>query len=189
MTRGPQRSETRSEAVFRHTRQMLHERRISMGTFGQSVVEQYHARTQPDARVVEFKAAGDPFDVAKANAKKLERYMDGDVNARLPADLEEAWVFALMEPYRSTCLHDLAARYGMLDARLPEGTPVGDVQNLGRLTRELGATLDAMAPILEDGRIGPEDRALVPDALLHVDAILAQATAMRARLVAAGGGG
>lgn len=185
MKRDFQRGETRSEVIFRHTRRQLHDLRLSMATFGQRVVEKYHELVPWEVRCVEFRTVGDAHAAMTINAQKLHRYMELEVNARMPVDLEEAWVEALAEPYHTECVRDLARRYGLLDVPLPAPVSRGDVQSVVKLTKEFAEALAAVAPILEDGRITPNERALVPGALLHIDALIGAAHGIRARLEAA----
>ncbi|MDI3259489.1 MAG: hypothetical protein QJR02_07310 [Sinobacteraceae bacterium] len=177
-------SETRSEVIFRHTRRMLHERRISMPTFSQSVVERYVRSVAEAARCVQFQLVGDPFRAATANAQKLARYMDPCIDARLPVDLEEAWVFSLVEPYRTECVRELAARYGLLDVPLPCCT-ADDLQSVGRLSREFGRAIQSMAPLIDDGRIDADDAPHLDAALTHIRGLLAAAEGLAARVEAA----
>lgn len=158
MKSGSHSRETRSETLFRHARAMLHETRTSMEAFAQRVVEAYHSTVPPDAREVDFKAAGDLFRCAATNAQKLKRYMDADVNARIPVDLEESWVAGLTEPYRSRCREDLLGRHGALVVDDPGAAVIDDPKAIATLLDEAGRSVQAVAPMVADGRIGPEDR-------------------------------
>lgn len=169
--------ETRSEVIFRFTQAMLRERRISLETFVQDLIDQYHLRVPASARIVEFKTDGDVFRRAGTNAQKLRRYIDGQVN--LPADLEEAWVEALPHPYRTDCKRELARRYGFLDVPLPDVSGISDVASLGRLTSEYAKLLQDMAPIVENG--GHTAQQLV-QARAEVDQLIASAEGLAALL-------
>ena len=166
---------TRSEVLFGYTRSMQRDTRTSIEAFAQTVVEIYHARTPAAVREVEFKTIGDIFHCATINAQKLRRYMDVDINARLPVDLEEAWVLALAEPYRDDCLRDLAARYGLLATPIPTGTPGSELDSLARLTREMGEAMQAIAPMLQDGRITEADRNYFSSARHELEDVMAAA--------------
>ncbi len=175
--------ETRTETLFRHTREMMRGTGCSMQTFATRVMEHYHAAVPEPARVVDFKTSGDLFRAAQTNAQRLARYMDPAVNVRLPVDLEESWVAALGEPHGSACRRDLAHRYGLLDVPQP-GNAVSDMQSVSRLTKELGEALEAISPALDNGRFGPEDASVLPNAIAELDDVLAAAQGLRARLVA-----
>ncbi len=80
----------------------------------------------------------------KANRQTIDRYIKGDVKA-FPADLEEAWVKALPEPFYGEALRVLAATAFWPRAarrpRVPLAT-VGDVLEL------VGEVAQRMAPII-----------------------------------------
>lgn len=166
MTRVPQFLPPRQCVVYAYTRRMLDETATNANTFAMSVAELYLQRTAPDVRTVPFRLGeGDELIKAmKANGQTLRRYMDGTVKV-LPADLEDAWVLALPDPYRSDCERDLASRrdrYSMPHFQSPEGD---QVVGLGELLNEFGRLCEALAPALADGRICEKD-------LPHAQAIL-----------------
>lgn len=174
--------ETRSETIFRHTNEMLHVTRTSMASFAQQVVENYHDEVPSEARCVEFKMDGDMFRVATTNAQKLHRYMEQEVSARLPVDLEESWVRALCEPYRTECRRELAKRYGLLDVSLPSPLFYSDIETVSRLTKEVGEALVAIAPALADADIDFADAQHLPAALKEIEDVISAALSLKARL-------
>lgn len=186
--------ETRSQVIERHLRALLRETRTSWPTLASRVVEHYHARTPLHARAVRFHVGGDAYDDMRANAQLLRRWFDEDTNARLPADLEEAVVLALDEPYRARCLEDLAARYGLL--AVPAALEAGaaefcDHRRLAGFMREAGEAAAAVARMLDDGRIGPEDQPLVEATVNQLRRALARGFGLIARITSAtrkGGG-
>lgn len=166
MTRGPHYLPPRQSVVYGYTRRMLDETATNANTFAMAVAELYLQRTAPDVRTVPLRLGGgdDLIKAMKANGQTLRRYMDGTVKV-LPADLEDAWVLALPEPYRSDCERDLASRRGRYSTPhfdAPEGrAPVG----MGELFTEFGQLCEALAPALADGVICEKD-------LPHAHAIL-----------------
>lgn len=160
----------RQTVLFAYTRRMLDETATNANTFAMAVAEKHLLRTAADVRTVPFKLGeGDALLAAmKANGQTLRRYMDGSVKV-LPADLEDAWVLALPEPYRSDCERDLAQRRGRCSIALPEPGEAGEVASLGRLAAEFGQLLEALAPALADGRLCQAD-------LPHARRILEEST-------------
>lgn len=147
----------RQSVIFAHTRRMLDATACNYTTFAMQVAERYLDMTAPDVRQVKLRA-GEGADLIKAlenNAQTLRRYMDGTLKT-LPADLEDAWVLSLPEPYRADCERDLARRRGMLAVPMPalEGLQVASVATLMGNYANL---VHALAPAIEDGRFGPED--------------------------------
>lgn len=190
MTRAPHQQETRQGVIFRHTSRMLHETRCSWEAFSQELVEHYHATVPSEAREIQFKTDGDIFQCARANAQKVSRFADNRVQARLPVELEEAWVAALTEPYRSECLHDLARRFGLLAVPMPAAgvCAVTAIHAMGSVTREFGQACEALAPIIADGTFGPDDAQHVERAARELEDLIAAATALlsQVRAVKAG---
>lgn len=149
----------RQSVVYAHTRRMLDATASNYTTFAMEVAQRYLAMTAPDVRQVKLRT-GDGADLIKAmenNAQILRRYMDGTVKT-LPADLEDAWVMSLPEPFRSDCERDLARRRGMLSVRLPDCGEAGQTAALATLVQDFGELMSALAPALADGKIEREDR-------------------------------
>lgn len=149
----------RSAVVYAYTRRMLDATALCVRKFASRVADEYAARVAPDQRQVPFRAGVTLDDLCKAerhNAQILSRYMDGTVKV-LPDDLEDAWVCALPDPYRSECERDLARRRGYLPVRLAPPTEAGEAVTLGRLMVEVGELVDALAPALADGRLTEAD--------------------------------
>lgn len=147
----------RQLVIYGYTRRMLDETATNAASFAMVLAERYHALVAPDVRQVPLKLGqgDDVFRAMKDNGQILRRYMDGTVKV-LPADLEDAWVSALPEPYRSDCERDLARRRGNLCVRL-DAIGSGVVTSVGHLSTEFGELLSAIAPALADGKINEED--------------------------------
>lgn len=152
---------SRQQVIYGYTHRLLNETAMNANSFAMQVAENYFAMTAPhmhDKKAVPLRMGqGDDLaDALKANGQALRRYMDGTVKT-LPADLEDAWVISLPEPYHSNCERDLARRRGMLAVPMPadEGLQVASVATL---LQEYGQLVVALAPAVADGRFGPEDR-------------------------------
>ncbi|RXK68650.1 hypothetical protein ERT44_05265 [Stenotrophomonas sp. MA5] len=147
----------RQSIVYAHTRRMLDATATNYSSFAMEVAERYLGMTAADVRQVKLRT-GEGTDLIRAmenNAQIIRRYMDGTVKT-LPADLEDAWVLSLPEPYRTDCERDLARRRGMLAVAMP-GAPGLEVASVAKLVSEYGNLLNALAPTLADGRFGPDD--------------------------------
>ncbi len=177
-------AERRDETVFRHTAKMLQETGTSDETFADRVVSRYLALVPADSRSIAFllDETVDAFYRARMNAQKIMRYADPDANARLPAELEEAWVLELDEPYRGDCVRDLAKRYGLLDVPLPESLPASDVQNVSTLSKRFSDALGALAPLIEDGRIDSADESGLDVAMADISKLLATTQGLLGKL-------
>jgi hypothetical protein len=129
----------RQSVVYGYTRRMLDDTALDATAFAMRVAERYLAITAPDVRQVKLRL-GEGADLIRAmenNGQVLRRYMDGTVKV-LPADLEDAWVMALPEPYRSDCERDLARRRGRYSVEVPAADASGDCASIGKVISESG---------------------------------------------------
>lgn len=181
MTPAPHFLRPRSAVIFDFTRRMLDQTAMCTRKFATRVAEQYVALVAPDARQVPFRlgvTGDDLFKAERHNAQQLGRYMDGTIKA-LPADLEDAWVLSLAEPYRSECERELAERRGrMADKRLESSVP-GQLVGLGELSREFGDLLQALAPALADGALTEADLPHAKRILNESDDLIAAVMSIR----------
>lgn len=174
--------ESRSAVITHHVRAALQHSGLSERVYACAVADSYRERTPLHARSVEFHAGGCYDADARSNAQLLRRMLDGQV--RMPIDLEEPLVLSLPEPFRGACLRELAARTGHLAAPLPAATGAGQVRSASRLMAETAEAIEALAPLLDDGRIDGADRAAIPTALRELLDVEAACASLRATLQA-----
>lgn len=157
MKREPHFQPPRQSVIYGYTRRMLDETGGNASTFAMALAEAYTARVAPDVRAVPLRLGegDDLYRAMKNNAQILRRFMDGSVKV-LPADLEDAWVGSLPEPYRSNCERDLAARRGLLMVRPARTSMPADVATVATLLKEMGELCEALAPAITEGRISAE---------------------------------
>lgn len=171
----------RSAILYAHTRRMLDTSALCVRKFAMRVAEQYMQLVAPDQRQAKFRWGVTMEDVVRAevhNAQILSRYMDGTVKV-LPADLEDAWVLALPEPYRHDCERDLCRRRDMLPVRIPGETEAAQMVSLASLMGEYGQLLQAIAPALTDGQIDAADRPHLTKIVNEADDVIAAVMALR----------
>lgn len=162
MKPAPQFLPPRQQVIYWHTEKMLRETGSNQRSFAMEVAERYLATHAEDDRAQPFRITqgGKVEDDKKHNGQILGRYLDGTVKS-LPADLEDAWVCALPQPYRDDCERALALRRGMLSVRMPTGDGLTVATVVG-LCQEYGQLMAALGPALANGSLGPEDRQHVP---------------------------
>lgn len=117
------------------------------------------------------------YKVLASNTKALQRYLSGEVP--IPVDLEEVWCSVLPAAYRERAIFDLCARFGVLPVRVAEMT---DIHALAELMRDEAAMIEAMAPIMSDGKIDEHDREDARAALPKVKKAIAALAGIQARL-------
>jgi hypothetical protein len=169
-------NKTRSDVLIDALARNRKARAMSMETFAQRMVDAYTLQTNGHAGGIQFKLPAsrdikDIYAAAATNAKRITRWTDDGVIARIPVDAEEAWVAALDEPFRTECLSELAHRYGLLAVPCPLKNPNlgSDLEAISSMTKEVGDVLQAISPMMADGRIGPEDAGRAPGAIKQLE--------------------
>jgi hypothetical protein len=184
----------RSAVVFDHTRRMLAATSMCRRKFAMHVAEAYVSLVAPEHRSVPFRLGVSDLELFKAerhNDQQIGRYMDGTVKV-LPADLEDAWVLSLPEPFRNECERELAARRGRYAERRHENSEAGHVQGVGEIMVEFGQLMEALAPALADGQITEADLPHARRILNESDDLIAALLGIRravTNLLPAQGGG
>jgi len=169
--------------VYGYTRRVLDETATNAQSFAMVVAEQYLALVAPDVRGVPLRLGDDPASDMRNNAQILRRYMDGTVKV-LPADLLDAWVLSLPEPYRGECERDLARRRGLLAVRMPASVEASRAVGLAELAGDFGRLIEAVAPALADGVINASDLPYARRILDESDDLIAAVLAMRKQVQA-----
>lgn len=185
MKRGHHYLPPRQSVVYGYTRRMLDETATNANSFAMAVAEHYLASVAPDVRTVPFKLGeGDALlSAMKANGQTLRRYMDGTVKV-LPADLEDAWVLALPEPYRSACERDLAKRRGRLSITALDDAAHAPAVGMAELATEFAQLVEALAPALADGRLNRDDLPHAKRILNESDDLMAALLGVRRQVTA-----
>lgn len=150
----PQYQPPRQSVLFGYTRRMLDETATNANSFAMEVAERYLSKVAPDVRAVPFRL-GDGDELLKAmknNAQILRRYMDGTVKV-LPADLEDAWVLALPEHYRSDCERDLAQRRGRISFPMVDSHSGEECNAIGDVLAQTGELFTEWGKAMADGAL------------------------------------
>jgi hypothetical protein len=172
----------RQSVIYGYTRRMLDETATNANSFAMAVAELYLARVAPDQRQVKFRL-GDGDDLLAAmrnNGQILRRYMDGTLKV-LPADLEEAWIIALPDAYRSECERELGRRRSFYPVRVLEPTAGAEAAGMAQLATEVGQLFEALSHALADGRVDEQDLPHVGRILDETDDVIAAVLAIRRR--------
>lgn len=108
------RAQTRSDIIWTHYQRALQQDPHSTKNgLGYAACQAYVDATPADRRRIKV-AVGNDEATMRANGQMVYRWLNPDEAQILPADMEPYVVNALPEPYRSACLDDLAAMYGLL---------------------------------------------------------------------------
>lgn len=157
----------RAECIVHHVNLAMRKSALTDRAYGQAVADMYMQRTPLHARTLEFYQSRDPYADERANAQIVRRILSGTV--RMPVDIEEALVLALPEPFQRACLHDLAARFGLLAAPQPAAVPAHQAVHVGQLMRDAGEVMIALAPMFAAGRIDAHDAHAAKHALAEIN--------------------
>ncbi|WP_338404530.1 hypothetical protein [Xylella fastidiosa] len=169
--------------IYGYTRRMLDQTAMNAQSFAMVLAEGYLSLTAPDVRGVALRIGDDVAEDMRNNAQVLRRYMDGTVKT-LPADLVDAWVLALPEPYRGECERDLARRRGVLPVRLPCADSAARVVGVAELVSEFAQLLEVIAPALADSRIDKNDLPFARRILDESDDVIAAVLGVRGQVQA-----
>jgi len=179
-------TETRSQLIWRHVHELINRTSASWETYAAQARESYEQAVPKELRVVEWSQQRDAHKRMRLDAQTLRRF-EHDTRHGLPDDLEEAMVAALEALGYSghqQLLGELAQRYGLLAAPLPKTGPVDDINGVGRLLKETGEAIQAIAPILADGRIDENDAPLAKKALTEINEAIAELVSYSQRITA-----
>lgn len=168
---------TRSQVVWKYAYDSVIHSGTSWPTFAAIVRDNYEAGVPESARRIEFSRHSDSYQRMRLDAQTLRRF-ESEARIGLPADLEEAIVKALPEPWYTRCLRELAARYGLLAAPIPANSG-SHVANLAALAREFSDVVRELSPALVDGKLDNADRCYAKQILAEVSDLEAQLAALR----------
>jgi hypothetical protein len=119
--------------------------------------------------------------VADAWRRRVERWLNGCIE--LPVWLEEPWVAALADPWRTRCREELQRRHGYLPAPIPAAAgTVDDCRVIGLILTEVGELLDRLSPLLENNRFDSDDRPHGAMALATIHRLEGQLVGLRSRI-------
>lgn len=165
--------DTRAQVIFDHTEKLIFKTPLTFEAFATGVVELYHQSVAPGDRGITFHANGDAYKDQRANAQMIRRFMVGE--ARLPVELEEAWVLSFPDGWRDRLLSVLARRMGFMAVPVFEDNGMVQMMiTIGRWSVEFGEALQAVS------EIGSPDQAV--KALQEVDDVLSFGVAMRSAI-------
>ena len=165
--------ESRTRTIFRVVEEYLGSTSDSFQTFSARVVEYYDSSVS--SKSIEFSNHEDTYKRIELNAQKIKRFMSDEASSpRFPAELEESFVKALPDEYRLHLLSRLAARYELIATPMPKGSKTDPVTDCSKLLKQVGSTLETIAPIMADGKVDANDLPYVNEALTQLYKLLAQ---------------
>lgn len=175
--------ESRSETIMRHTDAMFRELRMKPAAWSVDLIAEYHRLVPVEARTVTWQMDGLADRVMAANGLTVNRFrgLYDDNAIRFPADLQEAWVNCLREPYRNACRLDLAMRDGTLYVAIPDLVGCSDLESVSRVTMAYATMLHTVAPTMDDQVIDHKDEPHIPPVLRALDKLVGEATSLRER--------
>lgn len=179
--------ESRSQTILRHTQKAIREGALKVLPFSEVVADRYLADVAPEQRTVPLREQGEAMETAlaakKHNGQVIDRLARGIVKS-FPADLEDAWVASLPQPFRDLCEQDLAARRGHVPVKDPRDAeaPAQQTADLSALLREVGASATKLAPIFADGKVDAGDLPHIGPALEQLATLITATLQLHQRL-------
>jgi hypothetical protein len=153
---------------------------ITMNTFVSNVRQHYEETCRTNSRFVEWSNYSDPYIRMTRDAEKFTRWLGDDVLKQLPIDIFESIIAAFPLDRRFRLQIELAARQGMLVIPMPTGNSCDESLFLGKLAKETGEAIIAIAPLLEDGAIDKRDKDKATKAIAELNEAIAVMAAMKA---------
>lgn len=174
---------TRTATLRLHLARAVLARATTKTVFGEALARAYVERVPEHARGLDLHPPREGSVVdwehdRDALRHQVDRLSSGQT--RFPADLEEAWVAALPEPHRHACLAELAGRHGLLAVPIPHGAC--GVADFAHYLQQFSASVEALVPVVADGRIDSEDREHIPEAVAALREVIARACAIECQL-------
>jgi len=179
---------TRSKLIARRTEQAIAVSGLNVLKFASRVAEKFIAKVPQFQRCVQFYEPGATLESALhaelSNGKLVDRFLKGIV--KFPADLEECWVDSLPEPHRSDLVRELAWRYGLLGAKLPDAAHHEHIARLADVLADAGRTAVALAPLFEKGQLNVEGESgpRIAQSMLSIDKSIGDLIGLREQIAA-----
>ena len=159
---------SRSQVIWLHVERFIRSSACSWPTYAVTVREHYERLVDEGCRLIPWSDNRDPHTRARNDAQTLRRFQASYEHAiwayDIPADLEEAMVFALDElgyvDYRHL-MTELAGRFGMLPVMVPVAGPCSDLLVAANVMRESAEAIEAISRLTaDDGQITVKDKAV-----------------------------
>jgi len=175
---------SRAQLIMDRTRTALRKSGLNVRKFADAFAQHVVETIPAPERVRDFYVASGSLDSAlraeKLNAQIVNRYMTAEVP--FPADFEELWIDCLPEPHRAALVSELAARYGLLGAKIADAPQANRLSRLADVLTDAGDTVRTLGPILADGKIGDDDAPNITPAREAIKRMLADLTSLDAQL-------
>mgnify|MGYP003149094170 CR=1 FL=1 len=179
----------RADVLLHYLSRAEEETGLDERAFAVSLAEAYERLTPESARKIALSAPSSPIydeyaDQRGAVAERLRRYRRVNNPQPIPADLEEAWVAALPEPYSGNASRVLARRYGYIAAARPESVrSLTDAEMIPATLHTVGDAVKCLGEMYADGRVDHGDRDKTPRAIETIDDAVATLMATRAKII------
>lgn len=164
---------SRSQLIEATVTEAVLKSRTQWNVYAAAVVEHYHRHVPVIERAISFHVASSADNAdqcQRLNTQTVRRLLSGEV--RMTVDVEESLIAALPDDWSILLMTQLLERNGLLFARRPPaaGDVAGQINGPCELMRSCAETIQAILPMLADGRgIGPEDAQHFPRALREIN--------------------
>lgn len=180
---------TRPQVIRDFTRRALDETSLTVQQFTLDLIAEYTRATPRHAgRLPMWDIAGDVdaddfLRLLDARKAQVKAFMDPDGPRHFPCELEEAWVAALPDPYRTELRHALVRRHGCMGVDPVAGqSPEDDLRGIGRVLDRVAKVAERYAPLISDGVLDHRDARDAQAALDACDEAAAALIGLRQRI-------
>lgn len=142
------------------------DRAIKIEAYSQDVVDLYIKNTPDDKREIEFHVGLDAVRDAANNAKIITRsiqwiYADSEKTRKTSilqiTELQNSLVSAMIEPYKTQCLHALLSPFNIIPMAIPKFTKMDDLDLFMKFVDKVSGALNTLGLIMENKTIDHED--------------------------------
>jgi hypothetical protein len=164
-----------ADVLIRWAKRQMDETRQSLASFSEVLTDEYmrivpeERRTAPLDEIPVDGSSHDFFRIRTKNAIADERWIKGAV--KVPLEVLDAWVFALVGEYREGCLLQLMGRFGLVPV---PANPQADAATYAKTLRSQADLIDALVDILADGVVDRHDTPVSRRAMDHIASLEAQ---------------
>ncbi len=155
------------QAIHQHFLNYQHDTGISGAAFTATVREHYEKTYPEHSRLIEWSHVSDPAIRMQRDFDRFQTWLHPDSKTRFPLEMLESVIAAFPPDRRLRLQMELAERQGMMVFSRPSGKPSDTVLMGGRIAKECGEVLIALAAINPGSGVGKAKLMAMEDAAIN----------------------